>query len=217
MSMRRVLDILRKSPEKKFTTSEEIKQYSKNLFYDYQNVITYLTSQGYLMRIFDDIFYIKSTEEIKEEKINFSLLELVAQALELKKITRWYFGLYTALKLNGIETKSDHTQEFFIMSDRIFRRKPFKIAGYDFKFIKLKYALLEFGVIENVVRFSDVEKTALDFIYLWKYNGIHPQKIIVEIGSLLEKTDKQKTLDYSKHYPDIDQQILKEAYDRMDN
>jgi hypothetical protein len=216
MSMRRVLDILRSS-KKKFTTSDEIKNHSKKLFYDYHNVINYLTTQGFLMRIFDDIFYIKSPEEVKEEKIDFSLLELVGQALEIKNINRWYFGLYTALKLNGIETKSDHSNEFFIMSDRIFRRKPFKIAGYDFKFIKLKYVLLEFGIIENVVRFSDVEKTALDFIYLWKYNGIHPQKIIVEIGALLEKTEKEKTFEYSRHYPEIDQQILKEAYERIGN
>ncbi|MEJ2276918.1 MAG: hypothetical protein P8Y70_04085 [Candidatus Lokiarchaeota archaeon] len=215
--MRRVLDFLRKSPNKKFTTSDEIKEQSKKLFYDYNNVINYLTSQGYLMRIFDDIFYIKSRKEVLEEKIDFSLLELVAQALELKNINRWYFGLYTALKLNGVDTQSDHSNEFFIMSDRIFRRKPFRIAGYDFKFIKLKYVLLEFGVKENVVRFSDLEKTALDFIYLWKYNGIHPQKIIVEIGTLLKKTNKDKIFEYSRHYPEINQQILKDAYERMQN
>lgn len=37
---------------------------------------------------------------------------------------------------------------------------------------------------ENGVRYSGPEKTILDFIYLWRYNGIPEKKIAADVGGL---------------------------------
>ncbi|MBD3194495.1 MAG: hypothetical protein GF317_05525 [Candidatus Lokiarchaeota archaeon] len=209
MSMNRVLEYLRRD-DKEFTTSEEIKEYSRELYYNYQNVIRYLMSQGMLLKIFKGIYYVKNDEELESKKLKYSLLELVGKGLELKGINNWYYGLFTALRLNGVP--SEHEKDvFYIMSDRLFRSKPIKIGGRSFKFIKLKYSLFNFGVENNKVRFSDFEKTVMDFIYLWKYNGIHRQKIIVDISDFVEKVDEKRIRRYAKYYPKSNMTILQEA------
>lgn len=207
--MRRIISELHDN-NKEFTTSEEIKKYSQKLYYNYNNVISYLIKQGYLLKIFKGIYYVKSSEEIEKNKLKYSLLELVGKGLELKGISNWYYGLYTALKLNQypIEEEKDL---FFIMSDRLFKTKPVKIAGRSFKFIKLKYSLFDFGIIDQKVKFSNLEKTVLDFIYLWKYNGVHGKKIIVDIQEFMNKVDGERALKYAQYYPRSNRQILEEA------
>jgi len=68
-----------------FVTSDEIKKFCTSYKLDYYNTIRYLTSKGYLLRIFKGIFYIKSFDEFKLGKIKYSHLELVSKGMELKK------------------------------------------------------------------------------------------------------------------------------------
>jgi len=195
---------------KEFTTSEELKEYSRQLYYNYNNVISYLLKQGYLLRIFKGIYYVKSNEEIQTNKLKYSLLELVGKGLELRGISNWYYGLYTALKLNNYPVEEERDL-FFIMSDRLFKTKPVEISGHSFKFIKLKYSLFDFGIINQKVKYSNLEKTVLDFIYLWKYNGIHEQKIIVDIQEFMEGVDGEKALKYAQYYPMTNLRIIQEV------
>src|SRR3989344_4089405 len=121
--------------DKKFITREEIREYCKKLSLDYYVTIRYLTHYKYLIRILRGIFYIKSIEERKLNKTNISHLEAIKEALKIKGIKHWYFGLSTALKLNNL------THEYFaidyVINDKIFRAKPFPILGYNIKFIKI--------------------------------------------------------------------------------
>ena len=149
--------------KRKFVKSEELESLCKELKKDYKDVVRYLLARKYLIRIFRGIFYVKSIEEIEWGKINLSPPDLVANGLKLKGIKDWYFGLYTALRLNNL------THEYFsvdyVINDKIFRAREINIAGYKFKFIKIKPSLI-FGITErDNIRFSDVEKTILDFIY----------------------------------------------------
>src|SRR3990172_12450109 len=96
---------------KGFVTAEELEGYCRLMRLDYGVVVRYFGMQGYLVRIFRGIFYVKSPEELKLGRHRYDHLELVAKGLELKKVTRWYFGLHTALKLNNM------THEHFTVED----------------------------------------------------------------------------------------------------
>ena len=186
----------------RFIDSEELKEMCEEINVDYKNMSSYLLSRGYLIRIFRGIFYVKSVEEIKFGRIEISPLDLVAKGLELKGVKNWYFGLYTALRLNNI-THEYFTVDF-VINDKIFRAKEITIAGHKFKFIKIKSSLI-FGIKNN---HSDLEKTILDFIYLERYRGTSDVKILLDISELVEKASKKKLSDYVKKYPKSVKDVL---------
>ncbi|MBU4500997.1 MAG: hypothetical protein KKA79_00270 [Nanoarchaeota archaeon] len=118
--------------------------------------------------------------------------------MELKGVKNWYFGLYTALKLNNLT--HEHFAIDYMINDKIFRAKPIEIAGYKFRFLKLKPELFGFGIIKDTLRYSDPEKTILDFIYVWRYNGIPEEKIIMDISDYARGLSKKKMRVYAENY-----------------
>ncbi len=186
---------------KEFVTSKEMEAYCKSMKMDYATVVRYFIARGYLIRIFRGIFYVKSIEEQKLGRSKYSYLELVARGLELKNVRNWYFGLHTALKLNNM------THEYFavedVINDTLFRATPINIAGYKFKFIKLSPSLVSFGIKkkDEIIKYSDPEKTVLDFIYIWRYNGIPDDKIVLDIAEWAKHASKEKLRSYAKKYP----------------
>lgn len=185
--------------KKQFITSEELKHDCKLMSLNYEKTIKYFVSRGYLTRIFKGIFYVKSLDEAKLGRSKYSHLELVAQGLELKGVKNWYFGLYTALKFNNITHESFAID--YVVNDKLLRSKPINIVGYKFRFIKLTPRLLEFGIIENSLKYSDPEKTILDFIYTWRYNGIPREKIILDVSEWSESLSGEKVRKYGANYP----------------
>ena len=140
---------------KEFVKADEIKRYCKDFRLDYFNTIRNLTAREYLLRIFKGIFYVKSFDEVKMGNMKYSHLELVSKGMELKGIVNWYFGLYTALKLNNIT--HEHFTVDYVVNDTIFRSKPINIVGYKFRIIKLKNSLFDFGINMNKHRYSNLE------------------------------------------------------------
>ncbi len=186
---------------REFVTSKDLRAYCKSLKLDYDIVIRHLIPRGYLVRILRGIFYVKSLEELELARPKYTHLELVAKGLELKNVKRWYFGLHTALKLNNMTHETFAVED--VVNDKLFRANPFTIAGYKFKFSRLSPALLGFGIKkgENGVRYSDPEKTILDFIYLWRYNGFPEEKIAADVSSWAKKVAREKLRAYAKKYP----------------
>ena len=191
--------------KKEFITSQELKRYCRALTLNYEKTIKYYVSRGYLIRIFKGIFYVKSLDEVKLGKAKYNYLELVAKGLDLKGVKRWYFGLYTALKLNNITHESFSID--YVVNDKLLRSKPINIAGYKFKFIKLTSRLFEFGIVENNLRHSDSEKTILDFIYTWRYNSVPKEKIILDVSDWANTVSRQKIKKYAQNYPKTVQEI----------
>lgn len=195
---------------KEFIKSSEIKEYCEYFNLNYNNVIRYFISRGYLLRIFRGIFYVKNLEELKFGLKKYSNLELVSKGLDLKGIKNWYFGLYTALKLNNM------THEYFtinyIISENLYRNKPININSIKFKFIKLKPNLFNFGIIKNGFRYSDLEKTILDFIYLWVYNSKPRKKIIIDLSEYIKNISEKKIKNYIKNYPNSVKNIIEEIF-----
>jgi hypothetical protein len=176
---------------KKFITSEEIKDYCKKLSLGYLQTIKYLIRNKYLARIFKGIFYVYSLEERKLGKSDMNHFQILKEALKIKGVKNWYFGLETGLKFNNL------THEYFtieyIINDKIFRAKPISILGYKIKFYKIIPRLLSFGIIKKNVNYSDPEKTLLDLFYLKHYTK-------EEFEEIAETLSKKKLIEYSKRY-----------------
>jgi predicted transcriptional regulator of viral defense system len=195
--------------KKEFITSEELKRYCKSMGLNYEKIIRYFVYRGYFIRIFKGIFYVKSLDEVKLGKSKYSHLELVAKGLELKDVKKWYFGLYTALKFNNITHETFVVD--YVVNDKLFRSKPINIAGYQYRFIKLAPRLLQFGIIEDSLRYSDPEKTILDFIYTWRYNGVPKEKIILDVSEWAKDVSSDKIRKYAVNYP----KTVREIADRL--
>ncbi len=193
----------------KFITRESLKTYSKSLNLDYSAVIGYLLANEYVIRILRGVFYVKSIEERKLGKLNINYLEAIREALTIKGVKHWYFGLETALKLNAL------THEYFtidyVISDEIYRPKPFEILGHNVRFIKAKKNLLNFGMISKEITYSDPEKTILDMIYFGKYNNLSDVEIKDKISSYLDACNKKKLLIYAKHYPKSVEKLIRSS------
>jgi hypothetical protein len=95
----------------------------------------------------------------------------------------------------------------YVINDKLLRSKPITIAGYKFRFVKLTSRLLEFGIIKNNLKFSDPEKTILDFIYTWRYNGVPEEKIVLDVSEWAKDISSEKIKKYSVNYPKTVQEI----------
>ena len=210
--MHRVLKKIRQD-NKEFVSTEELQDYSKDLYFDYRTISDYLLTRGYLLNILDNIYYVKTEEEILKNKLKYSILELVAKGLNVKKVKNWYFGLYTALNLNQIEYEHDN-EFFYLINDQILKVKPTKILGINFRFLTFKSILFNFGIIKNKIKYSDHEKTILDLIYLWQYNHMNDSRILIETYKLIKGISEEKILEYSQYYPESNRKLLKKALNK---
>ena len=183
----------------KIITKDELSKACKILKIPYNSAINYLLTKKYLDRILRGIFYIRSLEERRLGKIEMNFYEVLKEALKMKKIENWYFGLETALKFNNL------THEYFtityVISDKLKRRKEMDILSYKVKFIAIKEELTKFGIIKGNIPYSDIEKTVLDKIYLGLYRGLDKFTIKNSIIDYFDECNKKKLIKYAKHYP----------------
>ena len=211
--MNRVLKKI-KQDNKELITSEELKNYCRELYFNHNTISNYLISRNYLVNIMDNIYYVKSNDEINKNVLNKSTFELIGKALKKKHINNWYFALYTALDI--LKIKHEHENKFcFIVNDRILKNKPVKIFGKHFRFLMFKRSFFNFGIINGKFNYSDLEKTILDLIYLWEINHYNENRIVIELSKLMNGISKKKIVEYSKYYPKSNIQILEKAFNKM--
>ncbi len=186
--------------EDRYVTGGELKALCGSLGIRYEDALAYLFNRKYLERIVRGFFYVPSVEHRRLKTGLPSPFEAIAKAMEYKKVKNWYFGLETAVKLNNA------THEFFtvdyVVSDSIFRAKPFLILGRKTKFVKLSKKLFGFGVKENrsFPPYSSVEKTLLDLIHLRFRCGAADKAIADELAEWAEGANEKKLFEYAKHY-----------------
>mgnify|MGYP001561719316 FL=1 len=176
---------------KKFILADEIKDYCRKLSLDYLPTIKYLLRNKYIARIFRGIFYVYSIEERKLGKSEMNSFVILKEALKIKGVKNWYFGLETGLKFNNL------THEYFtidyVINDKLFRAKPIIVMGKKVKFYKLSSKMFLFGIVKKDVNYSDSEKTLLDLLYLKHYTKEEFEEIAKELS-------KTKLLKYAKNY-----------------
>jgi predicted transcriptional regulator of viral defense system len=189
-------------------TKDEIRETCKRFGADVDNTINFMISYGYLVRILRGLYYVKTVEEfeLKKSPDIYKILSLGLNKLKVK----WYFGLYTSLRLNGL------THEFFdtifILNDRIYRPKEIKVGGEKVKFIKLSSKLVDFGIVnESGKRFSDVEKTLLDLAYISRYRSVPEGRITSMIEEYRKRVKADKVMEYLKFYPKSVEKVAMDA------
>jgi len=192
----------------KVITREEVEEVCRKFTVNPTYTINYMAHYGFFVRILRGLYYVKSLEEFKLGRA-VEIYRLISLGMEKLKVN-WYFGLYTSLRLNGL------THEFFdiifVLNDRIFRPKKIRIAGEKVKFVKLKNKLFGFGTVEkDGVKFSDPEKTILDFIYVFRYRNVAEERIISMIEEYADNLEKRKIRSYLKFYPKTVSRVVEDA------
>ncbi len=167
-----------------------------------------MISYGYLIRIFRGLYYVKTLEEFSTRK-SIDTMKLISLGMN-KLSVEWYFGLNTALRLNGV------THEFFpvihVVNDAVYRPKIVKINGENVRFIKLKKELFGFGVVEkDGVRYSDLEKTLLDMVYLSRYRSVPEERIVSALREYKKGVKKKKLSEYLRFYPKSVRRVVENA------
>jgi len=199
---RKIIDKLRENP-KKIMHKEEIiktiKEYSR-IYKTKVNLVslwTYFRKDKYIKRILGDYYYIYSLEERYNRYCRFSEEELIFLVLEKMKV-KWYLGLESALKENKLIWQALNTVT--VINNRFSGIK--KLGNSKFKFIKTKNRF-EFGLVKKKTNnsiayfYSDQEKTYLDFLYFYSYDG---RDINALKKSLDFKVEKSKVMEYAKDY-----------------
>jgi predicted transcriptional regulator of viral defense system len=162
------------------------------------NTVNYMISYGYLVRILRGLYYVKTLEEFSNEKA-IDAHRVISLGLEELGVN-WYFGLNTALRMNG--ATHEHSDTVFVVNDEIYRNKEIRIAKSRVKFIKIAPRLTVFGTVdEDGVRYSDLEKTLLDMIYLSKYRSVPDGRIALSVEEYTRYADNEKVGEYLKAYP----------------
>jgi len=193
-----------------FIDSRGLGSHCRAMGLDYDASVRYLLARKYMIRIFRGVFYLRSVEERDSGATRYNHLELVARGLELKGVRSWYFGLHTALKINNVTHESFGIDD--VMSTSVFRARPMTIAGHSFKFYKVSGRLMGFGIVEKGgIRYSDLEKTILDFAYLWRYGGLPDAKIAADLSEWSAGASRKKIRGYLGNYP----KALRETVEKL--
>jgi len=192
----------------KVATREEIEKACTRFSAHAAATINFMISYGYFLRILRGLYYVKTMEEFKLKK-SVKVYEILSLGIEKLKVN-WYFGLYTGLVLNGLT--HEYFDTIFILNDRIFRPKEIKVGGKKVKFLKLKGRLFGFGIMnKDRMKFSDVEKTLLDIIYVSKYNSVPEERIASTVEEYGKNAKAQKIKAYLKFYPKTVETVAKNA------
>jgi len=212
MTVNRILDKLWQDGNE-FVSLKKLEKDSKNLYYNYNNMIKYLISRGFLFKILNDTFYVKSQEEANSvsKDLKYSSLELISKALNFLDVDNWYFGLYTALKFHDISFNNNNS-DYLLFSNIRTAKKQITVCGQKCKFIRLRPLLFKFGIKKkgNEVRYSDLEKTILDLMYLWHTSNMPNHKIKSEILKYFKLGKINTIKEYCSHYPESIQQLVDE-------
>lgn len=190
------------------TTKDEMKETCKRFGADVDSTINFMIWYGYLVRILRGLYYVKTMEEFELKK-SLDIYKVLSLGLNKLRV-RWYFGLYTGLRLNGL------THEFFdtvfVLNDRIYRPKEIKVMGEKVKFLKLSSKLVDFGIVnETGTRFSDVEKTLLDFVYISRYRSVPEGRITSMIEEYGKRVKADKVMEYLKFYPKSVEKVVRDT------
>lgn len=189
----------------KVVTSIEVKRLADRLGKDGERSLSYLREHGYLVRIARGIYYVRSADERERGFHEWSVYDMVAEALRMRGIRRWYFGLETALKLNGM------THEYFavdsVITDRAWTSKPTGVLDAKFHFFKWGASHFGFGIVrKGRISYSDPEKTVLDLAYRAHRGKKGSPGVIIEEHAA--RLDRQKLRRYLRHYPKRFQKVL---------
>jgi hypothetical protein len=185
---------------RKVLTSGDLAEMARRIGARPPHALRHLRREGYLVPLFRGFYYVRTPEEVRLGTERYNPLELFALAARAKGIGEWYFGLTTALRLNGL-THEDRREET-VVSRAFYRIDGVPIGSRRFVIHKWVKDLLGFGLERRKTYFvSDPEKTVLDLAYLdfWQAKKKHPaMRAWMEH---LASVNSRKIRRYLVHYP----------------
>jgi len=182
-------------------TSRELADLAHRLGRKPEHVVRHLRREGYLLPLFKGYYHVRSPGEIRLGEERRNPLELFALAAAAKGIGPWYFGLHTALRLNGM-THEDRREEA-VISERFYRIRGVRIGPRRFVIHKWAPGLLSFGLLEKApYRYSDPEKTVLDLVYLDLWNRKRGRAEARPWIDHIETVDVRRLRRHLAHYPE---------------
>jgi len=190
----------------KFVTSDRIKDLAREFGKNEDRSLRYLQEHGYTLRVLRGVFYVMSPEEIEQGYHKYSIYEMVSEALSVKGVKNWYFGLESALKMNRM------THEFFtvecVITDSFRTTKTIGILDTRFVFTKWMLgsgpAPWKVKLITDhgcAIFHSDKERTVLDLSYRAYLERGGLERTIAPIVEYGDRLDKDKAAGYLTSYP----------------
>ncbi len=112
---------------------------------------------------FDGIYYLLDPDEFSTKFLKNRSLEIVASACTYAMGENWYYGLSSALYLNGQINQSP--SEFIIITNRR-QQTAFSFCETNFKIRRSSTKDYLFGIEKNgELRYSSLERTLTDYLY----------------------------------------------------
>jgi hypothetical protein len=185
---------------RKVLTSGDLADMARRIGARPAHALRHLRREGYLVPLFRGFYYVRTPEEVRLGTERYDPLELFALAARAKGIGEWYFGLTTALRLNGF-THEDRREET-VVSRAFYRIHGVPIGSRRFVVHKWDKELFGFGLERRTTYLvSDPEKTVLDLAYLdfWRAKKGHPatRAWTEHLASVNSRTVRR----YLTHYP----------------
>ena len=195
-------------------SSQEISTLCKAFGFSPANIRQVLLRKGMLAPLFfKGIYYVKNTSETLTKTLPSDPLFLSSLACNKKLDNDWYFGLHTALKLNGLAGVQTPVKTFIITKKQIIPGTRV-MQGMEFVFSRIKSVPFDIGIIErDDLRYSDQIRTVLDFLHLGiKKKNTKYAEVVLE--TVLEKNKKEfllKSPKYMEHFSTKDrmEEIIK--------
>lgn len=187
--------------DRELVTTPELNELALRLGRNPRNVIDHLVRIGYLAPLFRGSYYVRYPTEIRLGVPRRNHLELFAVAAEAKGLGRWYFGLYTALRLNGLT--HEYRREETVISERLYRIEGVNIAGRRFVVRRWDSKVIKFGILRmGGLPVSDREKTVLDLAYLDYWSERRGHATSGEWRTHLDRIESAKLHRYLERFPD---------------
>lgn len=200
----------------RFVTRETIGLMAAELCRDTQKSIDYLQRNGYLYRVFRGIFYVPDHKERALGRPDRSIHELVSQGLRQKGEKIWYFGMESALALNGMT--HEHFDTEYVITGSYYTGRPIDILGKPVMVIAWKDPLLIPEAIKSIrtshsvtISYSDPEKTVLDLAY--RRYTTRRRNVVAPLLEYGPSCDRDVLMRYLKRYPPTFRTIVGACYE----
>ncbi|WP_147654227.1 type IV toxin-antitoxin system AbiEi family antitoxin domain-containing protein [Methanomassiliicoccus luminyensis] len=188
----------------RFVSRETLDQYARELGKNPADSMKYLQRHGYIHRVLRGFFYVSDYKDLDRGGFEYSLQEMISEAMKVKNVKKWYFGLESALKLNLMT--HEHFNIDYVITDSFRTTKTIEILKRPVRFyswsgrIHIDGSLKQYRSKHGItIPYSDVEKTVLDLAYK-TYIG-RSGNVIDPVLEYREECDPMKLRSYLMEYP----------------
>lgn len=186
--------------ETEYVTTPELAALARKVGKEPRHAIDHLVRARRLEPLFKGAYYVRKPDELLLNIKSKNAFELFALATRAHDIGRWYFGLDTALRLNGMT--HEHRTEEAVISENLYRIRGIEIGGVKFVIHKWAAELFGFGIIRlDGLPVSDPARTVVDLAYMDYWAERHGRTPTGEWREHLARVDESAFRSYVARAP----------------